>query len=255
MTEPPLVAVAHGSRDPRSAATIRALTEQARTLAPGLEVRTAFLDLSEPNVTGVLADLHACGHRHVVTVPLLLGTAYHARVDLPALTDEVARDRPGLLVTTGDVLGLDPTLEAVARQRLCEAGADPGNPELGVVLAAVGSSHPPANDAVRALARRWRRDPAVAANVAPAFATATTPDVPAAAARLRARGARRLAVAPWFLAAGLLLDRVGELATQADPAVRIAAPLGADRRVAEVLLRRYAAARHAEEGDCARVSA
>src|SRR5690606_186340 len=86
--QPPLLIVAHGSRDPRSAATVRALAEVVRTQAEGRDVRVAFLDLSEPSVGDALAALHAEGHRHVVAVPLLLGHAYHARIDLPALVED-----------------------------------------------------------------------------------------------------------------------------------------------------------------------
>ncbi|GAB2987436.1 sirohydrochlorin chelatase [Amycolatopsis acidiphila] len=226
MTGAPLVVVAHGSRDPRSAATIRALVS-------GLDARVSFLDLSEPLLTDVLRSLYAEGHREAVVVPLLLGRAYHARVDLPALVLEV----PRLRVSIADVLGADPVLEDIALDRLREAGADPADPELGVVLAAVGSSQAPANAAVTELARRWhRRYPML---VTAAFASATKPDVPAAMAKLRARGARRFAVASWFLAPGLLPDRIAHLARTAEPTVALADSLAPDQRIAELVLERY----------------
>ncbi|MTD58883.1 sirohydrochlorin chelatase [Amycolatopsis pithecellobii] len=219
----PLVVVAHGSRDPRSAATIRALP---------LGARVSFLDLSAPLLTDVLCSLAAQGHRDAVVVPLLLGSAYHARVDLPALVREV----PRLRVSIADVLGQDPLLENIALDRLRAAGADPADPSLGVVVAAVGSSHAPANDAVIALARRWNtRYPML---VAPAFATAK-PDVASAIAKLRARGARRFAVASWFLAPGLLPDRIAARARQAEPSVLLTDSLAPDPRVAELVLARY----------------
>ncbi|RZQ60390.1 sirohydrochlorin chelatase [Amycolatopsis suaedae] len=229
-----LLAVAHGSRDPRSAATIRALTERVRATAPDLVVREAFLDLSEPSVPGALAGLHARGHRDVVVVPLLLGSAYHARVDLPALLERATAELPGLTVTTSAVLGTDPVLTGLATDRLLATGADPADPELGVLLAAVGSSHAPANDAVSRLAARWQA--VHGCRVSAAFASAAAPDVPAALARLRAKGARRFAVASWFLAPGLLPDRVARLA---GAGVAMAAPLGPDQRVADLVLTRY----------------
>ncbi|WP_216216197.1 sirohydrochlorin chelatase [Amycolatopsis aidingensis] len=234
---PPLVAVAHGSRDARSAATVRALVRLVRTRAPGTEVRVAFLDLSEPKVGEVLAELHARGHREAVVVPLLLGSAYHARVDLPALVEEVTTRLPRLRVTVAGVLGTDPALAALAADRLRDTGTDPADPALGVVLAAVGSSSAAANAAVARLAQRWQASGP--GPVAPAFASAAKPDLPAALARLRARGATRFAVASWFLAPGLLPDRIAGLARQADPAMPIAAPLGAEPRVADLVLRRY----------------
>jgi sirohydrochlorin ferrochelatase len=233
----PLVAVAHGSRDPRSAATVRALVARVAEAAPDVGVHTSFLDLSTPRVTDVLRQLHAEGHREIVVVPLLLGSAYHARVDLPALVDGVTADRPGLRVSISGVLGIDPVLESIALDRLAETGADLADPGLGVVLTAVGSSNAPANAAVAQLAERWQTrhgTPVVAA-----FASAAKPDVPGAIAKLRAHGAERVAVASWFLAPGLLPDRVGRLAREADPAVLLAEPLGPDPRVAELVLSRY----------------
>ncbi|SHW41890.1 cobalamin biosynthesis protein CbiX [Mycobacteroides abscessus subsp. abscessus] len=47
-------------------------------------------------------------------------------------------------------------------------------------------------------------------------------------------------VAPWFLSPGLLLDRVRAEAAQLD--MPVAAPLGADRLVADVVVQRYASA-------------
>lgn len=196
----------------------------------------SFLDLSEPLLTDVLRGLREQGHPEAVVVPLLLGRAYHARVDLPA----VVRAVPGLRVSVADVLGVDPVLEEVALDRLAETGADSADPELGVVLAAVGSSREPANEAVKELARRW--DKRFPMSVAPAFASATKPDVPAAIAKLRARGARRFAVASWFLAPGLLPDRIASLAREAAPGVLLADPLAPDSRVGELILCRYASA-------------
>jgi sirohydrochlorin ferrochelatase len=230
----PLVAVAHGSRDPRSAATVHELSDVVRDAAPGLDVRVAFLDLSAPRLADVLTAVHDEGHDEVVVVPLLLGSAYHARVDVPGV---LAGAPPRLRIRLADVLGPDPRLESVALRRLAAAGADPTDAGLGVVLAGAGSSHQPANAAVRAVARRWTRRTLWAGATA-AFAAAAEPDVPSAIAALRARGARRIAVGSWFLAPGLLPDRV----SRAAPGALIAAPLGADPAVAQVILARYAAA-------------
>jgi sirohydrochlorin ferrochelatase len=230
----PLIAVAHGSRDPRSAATVHELSAVIRDVAPGLDVRVAFLDLSAPRLADVLAAVHADGHDDVVVVPLLLGSAYHARVDIPGALAAAGDRHPRLRVRLADVLGPDPRLESVALRRLAEAGADPTDPRLGVVLAGAGSSHQPANDAVRAVADGWalrtRWTHAVAA-----FAAAADPDVPAAIATMRARGARRIAVGSWFLAPGRLPDRVRHASVD----TMVAEPLGADPAVAGVVLDRY----------------
>jgi len=234
---PPLVAVAHGSRDPRSASTVRALVDVVRAQAPGLPVHESFLDLSAPLVTDVLRGLYASGHRTAVVVPLLLGSAFHARVDLPALIGQVVAECPGFRVEVSDVLGADPALERVALDRLAAA---PRRRGTGVLLSAVGSSNASANAVVASLAARWEERLGVP--VSEAFASATQPDIPAAAARLRSRGARHLVVASWFLAPGLLPDRIARLALEADPRAFIAEPLADDPRVADVVISRYATA-------------
>ncbi|RZT87629.1 sirohydrochlorin ferrochelatase [Pseudonocardia sediminis] len=228
---PVLVVVAHGSRDLRSAATVSALVDVTRALAPDLDVRLAFLDLNLPRLPEVLASV---GSGPVVVVPLLLGSAYHARVDIPAAVDAAVGRLPHLRVTVADVLGPDPQIVGAARRRLAEQGCSPDDPGLGVVLAAAGSGRPGANDVVHRIAAGW---PLAGA----AFAAAAEPDVTAAIADLRRRGAHRIAVAPWFLAPGRLLDRVYDGARAADPDAVLAGPLGAEPSVARVVLDRYAA--------------
>jgi len=235
---PPLIAVAHGSRDPRSAATIAGLLDVVRARRPYLDVRAAFLELSAPRVPDVLAAVAAEGHRHAVVVPLLLGSAYHARVDLPGLVTEAHARLPRLSVPVSGVLGPDERLSTVALRRLAATGVSLDDPSLGVVLAGAGSSHPPANAAVAAVARSWARRFPVA-GVRAAFASQASPSVPQAVAALRARGARRIAVASWFIAPGRLPDKV---AAAAGPGVVVASPLGPAPELAELVVARYLAA-------------
>ena len=84
MAAPALVALAHGSRDPRSAATITALVEEVRALRPDLRIEQAFLELSKPSFSTVVDRLVRAGYDEIVVVPLLLTEAYHAKVDVPS---------------------------------------------------------------------------------------------------------------------------------------------------------------------------
>ncbi|TDP96278.1 sirohydrochlorin chelatase [Labedaea rhizosphaerae] len=222
-----LVLVAHGSRDPRSAATIAALADVVRAARPGLDVRVAFLDLSAPRVGDVLAGLS-----RAVIVPLLLGRAFHADVDLPNLVHEAVARNPRLSVAVSSVLGPDPLLRRAAVRRLRESGVSLDDPSLGIVVAAAGSSRRSSTDAVHALARSWPRARA-------AFASAGSPTVDDAVAALRSAGARRLAVASWFLAPGRLPDRIEAAIHAIDPSAIIAEPLGPAPEVAELVLRRH----------------
>ncbi len=236
-----LVVVAHGSRDPRSKQTVDAVAERVRHRRPDLDVRVAFLDLVDPSVEVVVDEIESEGIRSATMLPLLLGSAFHARVDLPALLEAARVRHPHLSLEQADVLGDDRRLVDALRSRIVEAGVDLDDRAVGVAVAAVGSSHPPANELTRSLAERVLSGTAWTA-AAVCFATATDPRPAEALATLRDSGARTIVVAPWFLAPGLLTDRVfAEFDTYCTGVIR-ADVLGDHPLVAEVVSSRYDAA-------------
>ncbi|WBO63089.1 sirohydrochlorin chelatase [Streptomyces camelliae] len=236
MSAPVLLVIAHGSRDPRHAATVHALVERVRSQRPGLRVETGFLDFNVPSVHGVLESLAAEGVRDVVALPLLLTRAFHAKADIPA----VLRDAPPRLrIRQTDVLGPSPLLLDALERRLYEAGLSPADkPSTGVVLASAGSSDPEAIAVIADIAREWWHTGWCA--VRPAFASASLPRTEDAVAELRALGCERVAVAPYVLAPGFLPDRIARGAAGADVRADV---LGPAPEVARVLLERYDAAR------------
>ena len=135
----PLLLTAHGSADPRSAAVTHAIAGRIRRLRHDLDVRVAFCEQNSPNLRDALAEFHD-PRRPAVVTPLLLADAYHARVDIPALIEAA-----GAHVRQAPVLGEDPALLDVLRQRLSEAGVSPDDSDVGVMVVAVGSSNPVAN--------------------------------------------------------------------------------------------------------------
>ncbi|AXE23633.1 sirohydrochlorin chelatase [Streptomyces globosus] len=234
---PALLVIAHGSRDPRHAATVHALTRRVRALRPGLRVETAFLDLCAPRVEQVLSALHADGVRDVVALPLLLTRAFHAKADVPAVLSEAQARLPGQRVRVADVLGPSPLLTAALERRLAEAGITAADrAATGVVLASAGSSDPEAIAVIAEIAREWRHTGWCA--VRPAFASAALPRTEDAVRALRAEGVRRVAVAPYVIAPGRLPDRIAAGAAEAGADV-LAGVLGSAPEVARLLLARY----------------
>ncbi|MFD5617866.1 sirohydrochlorin chelatase [Streptomyces yangpuensis] len=237
---PVLLVIAHGSRDPRHAATVHALTRRVRALRPGLRVETAFLDFNAPRVEQVLAGLHADGVRDVVALPLLLTRAFHAKADIPAALSEALTRLPGLAVSVADVLGPSPLLVGALERRLSEAGITPADrATTAVVLASAGSTDPEAIAVIAEIAREWRHTGWCA--VRPAFASAALPRTEDAVRALRAEGFARVAVAPYVIAPGRLPDRIVAGAGAAGADV-VADVLGAAPELALLLLRRYDAA-------------
>jgi sirohydrochlorin ferrochelatase len=193
----------------------------------GLTARPAYLDLAEPDLETVVADLAAAGHRRAVVVPLLFTAAFHATVDVPAAV-AAAGEASGVELVVADILGTGDDVARVLREALSASGtAD----DVDALLFAVGSSRPEANAAVVELADRLGSGRP--GRVRAAFGTCA----PRAADVVPGLGAP-VALWPLFLADGLLLDPLRRLAGEHGwPLVE---PLGA--RAATLVLARYAAA-------------
>jgi sirohydrochlorin ferrochelatase len=241
---PALVAIAHGSKDPRAAATVAELLDlvserAARHGLPGLDVRTAFLDHAAPTLPQVLGAV-AAEHSQCVVVPLLLTAAFHSKKDIPR---RITRDRsayPVLEVRVAAPLGPHPLLMRALGRRLAAAYDGPP-PATGVVLAAAGSSDPEANATNAALAASWQETGGWRRVVA-AYASASAPSPEEAVRGLAAGGP--VAVATYLLAPGFFADRVRAAALDAG-ATAVSGVLGAAPEVADVVLERYAAAARA----------
>ena len=246
---PVLVAVAHGSTDPRASATIAALAAVARERSPGLDLRTAFLGHAPPSLPQVLGTIEA--DREVTVLPLLLTAAYHSKADIPRVLTRTSLRR----VSYGATLGPHPLLLDALDRRLAEAlpisgpssgpssgpGAQRDPARTAVVLAAAGSSDPEANATIAQMAARWQARTGWFA-VRPAYASAAEPSPAAAVAGLLRDGAPRVVVATYLLAPGLFADRIRHTALAAG-ATAVSHALGACAEVADVMLDRFTQAR------------
>jgi len=238
----PLIAVAHGSSDPRAAATVGTLVELVRQRGDragldGLDVRAAYLGHAAPSVPQALA---AVDGDEAVVLPLLLTAAYHSKADIPGVLREAHTTRPRLAISYGRPLGPHPLLLRALERRLAGvAGAedlDPG--ETAIVLAAAGSSDPAANAVIADLAGSWQARRGWRA-VRPAYASAATPTPADAVLAARRAGARHVLVATYLLSPGVFADQIRRdcLAAGADG---VSAVLGAAPEIADVVLGRYA---------------
>lgn len=198
-----------------------AVAEQAKITAV-----PAYLDLAEPDLNAAVEELAEAGQTAAVVVPLLFTEAYHATIDVPQTVRDVATSLDFELIIA-DILGAGDDVADLLRQNMVAAGI---SDQSSVLLFAVGSSNPMANEAVRDLATR------LAAGrrglVRACFGTCrpgvgdVLEDLP-----------EPVAVLPLFLAEGLLLKPLRTLSSERG--WQMAEPLG--ERAAGLVQQRYQA--------------
>jgi cobalt/nickel transport system ATP-binding protein len=247
---PALLVVGHGTRDADGREEFDRLAAHVREAAGDLPLGFGFIELAEPLVDDALDALVATGPRSVVSVPLVLLAAGHLKNDGPATLARARMRHPGVAFRMGRDLGIDPTVLAVAEDRIREAIGAEDPASTAVVLVGRGSSDPDATSDLFKIARLLA-DGRGLGMVEPAFVQVTGPTVAEALERCRRLGASRIVVAPFLLFTGVLVPRIyREAAAWAEqhPGVTVlgAGHLGPDRRLARVVMERY---REALTGD------
>jgi sirohydrochlorin ferrochelatase len=245
MAAPALVALAHASRDPRTASTVTDLVAEVKSQRPDLRVERAFLEDStlaarwaKPAFQAVVDKLVRAGHVEIVVVPLALSEVELDQRALQAALADASARHPGVEVRLTGPLGLEACFLEVLDERLREALRSSRVRELdALVLAAAGSTDALANQSVARLARLWGSRHKLP--VSAAYAASAPPATGEAVRAFRGEGRRHIAVASLFLGPGDLTDRSTEMALEAG-AVAVSEPLGAHPEVARMVLARYA---------------
>ncbi len=268
----PLLIIGHGTRDATGVAQFRQLVGRVRDRSAGWlpAVDGGFIELSAPSVSEVVPRLAGRrladgGPAELVAVPLVLSAAGHGKGDIPAALAREQVRHPGLRYRYGRPLGPHPVLLDVLEARIDAAlgGAARGEQVPGgearseearagthVVLVGRGSTDPDGNAEVAKVARLLWEGRGYA-DVTLSFISLTGPSVPAALERARRLGAERIVVAPYFLFAGVLPDRVtaqaGAFAAQ-HPGIEVLVSglIGACDELAGLVLERYAEALHGD---------
>lgn len=246
MDSPPaLLAIAHGTRNPRAPEEMAELLRLVRDRL-GTPAQNAWLedDLTDPDPVTAAGRLVDAGADAIVTLPFLVLGAGHAKTDVPGALADIHDAYPRVDIVHGRVLGLHPALFGLARERVAAARSRPEPPadDEALLVTAAGSSDPDANGDLAKAARflaettghRWAET---------AYAGVTWPTADTALRRLAAAGARRVVRFSWSLLAGVLEQRVDrwadEVAEETGLEVVDAGRFGPEPAVAEAVVDRY----------------
>ena len=243
---PALLVVGHGSRDPRGAREFHDLVGLVRRRNPSLMVEGGFIELSRPPISECVDRLAEEGARQVAAVPLMLLAAGHAKDDIPATLVREKMSHPGMSFQYGRALGIRPELLELMDERVSAVVSEREKKDTAVLVVGRGSSDPDANSDLAKTARLFyegRPYPVVES----AYVSMTLPDVATALDRCRKLGAKRVVVFSYFLFTGVLEERIRQQAeafavAARDADVRYAGYFGPDRRIADLLVERYAEA-------------
>ncbi len=88
---------AHGSRDPLWRLPIEATASHVRRLAPNIQVRCAYLEITEPDLATSTDELARMGVTSITVLPLFLGVGKHAREDIPRLMAALRTRHPQIV--------------------------------------------------------------------------------------------------------------------------------------------------------------
>jgi sirohydrochlorin cobaltochelatase len=249
ISEPALLIVGHGSRDPRGAEEFQELVSLVRARAP-MHVEGGFIELSRPPISECVNNLRERGAREVSAVPLMLLAAGHAKDDVPATLVREKLTHPDLDFHYGRALGIRPELLELMDERISAVVPEEEKEGTAVLIVGRGSSDPDANSDLAKMARLFfegRPYPLVET----AFVSLAPPSVTEALERCRRLGAGRVAVFSYFLFTGVLEERIRVQSRNfaednPEMEVRYAGYFGPDARVAALVMERY---RESFEGD------
>ncbi|WP_431816073.1 sirohydrochlorin chelatase [Gordonia jacobaea] len=217
-TAPQPILVAHGTRSVAGVATIARIAELVGERVG--TTRVAFVDVLGPSPSELLRQTTG----PALIVPAFLAAGYHVRRDIPEHIEASGHQR----VTLCDNMGPDPMLAVLMLERLRAAGWRRGD---AVVMAAAGSSDALALADVETAARQLGE--LIDDDVPVGYVTTATPRVPDVVSATRRSRRRRVFIAAYLLAPGLFHARLSEYGADG-----VAAPIGADPRVADLIVAR-----------------
>ena len=204
----------HGSRAQAAVEEFALLAEKLPALLPAAwDCEYGYLEFANPVIREGLDRLRERGCERILAVPGMLFAAMHTKNDIPTVLNTYAK-KHGVDVRYGRALGVDPKMLAAAGERVREAVAR-ANAERGevpleetcLVVIGRGASDPDANANVAKIARMlWEGLGFGWCEVG--YSGVTFPLVQPVLEHVARLPYRRVIVFPYFLFAGILIDRI-----------------------------------------------
>jgi sirohydrochlorin cobaltochelatase len=201
----------HGSRDEDAVSEFLNFAKKLKNQLLQYELDWGFLEFANPVIKSGLDSLREKGIREIMSVPVMLFAAGHAKNDIPSVLNAYQAQYPELSISYGRELGIDLKLIRAAGERVKDAieqaDGDISPEETWLMVVGRGASDPDANSNVSKVTRMlWEGLGLGWAETA--YSGVTFPLIKPGLQHASKLGYKRIVVFPYFLFTGILVKRI-----------------------------------------------
>ena len=201
----------HGSRDEDAVGEFVNFVKKLKKKLLQYELDWGFLEFANPVIKSGLDSLREKGIREIMSVPVMLFAAGHAKNDIPSVLNAYQAQYPELSISYGRELGIDLKLIRAAGERVKDAieraDGDISPEETLLMVVGRGASDPDANSNVSKVTRMlWEGLGLGWAETA--YSGVTFPLIKPGLEHASKLGYKRIVVFPYFLFTGILVKRI-----------------------------------------------
>ncbi len=240
-----LLVIGHGTRKREGVEQLLALADQMRWELPSACIEPCFLELAEPTIEEGVENLAKRGCKQVLSIPILLFAAGHAKTDIPQAVSSALHRRRMIDLGSTPPLSCHPSVLALSKKRFDEAlrkapSVDIPHHSIGLAMVGRGASD---RLAVKEMLRltHLRRSSESLTWGKTGFMAIARPNLRELLLGVQRSACACVVVQPHLLFAGTLLDEICETVEEfqgRDPERRwiTAEPLGCDRELASIFV-------------------
>ncbi|GFZ99160.1 cobalamin biosynthesis protein CbiX [Paenibacillus marchantiophytorum] len=204
--------VGHGSREEGGNEEVRLFVSEIASKMKEQIVETCFLEFVQPTIMQGIDRCIELGATHVVVIPIILFSAGHAKIHIPAAIDEAKTKYPLAKFTYGRPIGVHEQILDILTSRLENLGVRTEDEleETALLIVGRGSSDADANSDLFKISRLFWEKLKVQW-VETAFIGVTAPLMDAGIERCLRLGAKKVIILPYFLFTGVLIQRMEQM--------------------------------------------
>jgi len=210
-----ILLVGHGSRHTPGNDEIDRFSTKWKEMNPQWRIETCFIEFSDVLLDGGL-DNAAKDADRVIVVPLILNAAGHVKMEIPHHINEARQRHSKVEFIYTPQLGANDEILSILKRSLLSVMKKLDMPDpktTGVIILGRGASDRVANGEIAKMAR-WLFDETDHENIDIAFTGITYPRLEAVVQKQVALGMTQIAILPYYLFTGTLIERINRQVTR-----------------------------------------